>query len=241
MNVNTGRQGHTDAPCGPVHTESSRTIATVVVVGIVVAGVFGWLFWWLTEPERGQNEPVGGVQLPAAAVRPVAVGSAPPPIGPTGARLLIPSIGVNAPITPETTTGSGSSLALTIPADIQEVAWFMGTAPNSGVLPGAPGDALLAGHVDSAAAGPGALYRLASVTPGVTITVVGSDGLATNWQVSSPPVLLSKTTVAEMSWATTGPPTISIVTCGGPFDASTGHYVDNVLVHATEKAGGGNA
>lgn len=30
-----------------------------------------------------------------------------------------------------------------------------------------------------------------------------------------------------------GPPKLALVTCGGPFDAATRHYLDNVIVWAT--------
>ena len=164
-----------------------------------------------------------------------------PPIGPSGARLVIPSIGVDAPIVPESTTGSGSSLALTIPKSVNQVAWFEGSPPGTGALPGAPGDALLAGHVDSASQGPGALYELSHLSTGADIEIVGSNGQATVWTASGQPEFLPKAQVADKTWANSGSPSITIVTCGGPFDTATGHYVDNVLVHATEKAGGGHA
>jgi len=35
-------------------------------------------------------------------------------------------------------------------------------------------------------------------------------------------------------WVTTGQPKLALVTCGGPFDATTGHYSDNLIVWATE-------
>jgi hypothetical protein len=31
-------------------------------------------------------------------------------------------------------------------------------------------------------------------------------------------------------FATTGPPRLALVTCGGSFDPATGHYRDNVIV-----------
>jgi hypothetical protein len=31
-----------------------------------------------------------------------------------------------------------------------------------------------------------------------------------------------------------GAPKLALVTCGGPFDAATGHYLDNVIVWARE-------
>jgi hypothetical protein len=38
-----------------------------------------------------------------------------------------------------------------------------------------------------------------------------------------------------------GPPRLAIVTCGGPFDAATGHYVDNVIVWAVPTTDVGGA
>ena len=35
-------------------------------------------------------------------------------------------------------------------------------------------------------------------------------------------------------WVTKGPAQLALVTCGGPFDAATGHYFDNVIVWAGE-------
>jgi hypothetical protein len=33
-----------------------------------------------------------------------------------------------------------------------------------------------------------------------------------------------------------GPPTLTLITCGGAFDEATGHYVDNVVVVASPVA-----
>ena len=35
---------------------------------------------------------------------------------------------------------------------------------------------------------------------------------------------------AVLGWTTD--PTLRLVTCGGAFDYSTGHYVDNIIVYA---------
>jgi hypothetical protein len=51
---------------------------------------------------------------------------------------------------------------------------------------------------------------------------------------------VSKTT---FPWKTvlgpTGYPALRLVTCGGPFDYVTGHYVDNIIVYAN--GGGGTS
>lgn len=232
-----GHPGCPDGPGGGPRPSRPRRVRLVTAAGLVVVALLAIVATsLLLTPARSRHALAA---LGAATLAPVAApANTPPvvpapPIGATGARLVIPAIGVDAPITPETTTGvRGSTLALTIPGNIHQVGWFSGNQTGTGVLPGAPGDALIAGHVDSAAAGEGALFHLDRLTPGATITVVGSNGQATTWRISSPPVVLPKQVVAHMVWPTSGPPTITIVTCGGPFDRASGHYADNVVVNA---------
>gem|GEM_PF-496191 len=161
-------------------------------------------------------------------------------IGPTGATLVVPALGVRAPIV---ATG-GVNGSLMVPSDIHEVGWYDGInrgtasqaaseATHTAPWPGQPGVALLAGHVDWAGEGPGALYYLAELQVGDPIQVVGSNGTATTWRVSQPPVTISKSALPSTLFSNTGAPRLAVVTCGGPFDAATGHYLDNVVVWAT--------
>jgi hypothetical protein len=161
-------------------------------------------------------------------------------IGPQGAALVIPKLGVDAPLAPTGAVGAPETASLTIPSDIQTVAWWDGTVQDGHRIiqedapkPGQAGVAVIAGHIDSAAAGPGALFNLKDLTPGDGITIVGSNGQRANWTVSAAPETALKTELPASLWVTTGPPKLAIVTCGGPFDSATGHYVDNVIVWAT--------
>ena len=52
------------------------------------------------------------------------------------------------------------------------------------------------------------------------------------WTVDAPPQVNLKTELPPALWVTTGTPTVALVTCGGPFDKATGHYLDNVIVWA---------
>jgi hypothetical protein len=97
--------------------------------------------------------------------------------------------------------------------------------------------ALIAGHIDSAAAGPGALYDLKDLATGAVIEVIDSEHQVSNWRVSSPPETALKTALPPSLWVTTGPPKLALVTCGGPFDTATGHYIDNVIVWASPVTG----
>jgi len=152
-------------------------------------------------------------------------------------RLLIPSIGTNAPVSPEGATGPDGG-ALTIPADIHQVGWWDGVWQSPGGVvhekvaqPGQPGVALIAGHIDSAVQGEGALYRLQQVKPGATVTVVGRGGTTTRWTVTKLQIVL-KSALPRALFVDSGAPRLAVVSCGGPFDAATGHYLDNVIAWA---------
>jgi Sortase domain len=93
--------------------------------------------------------------------------------------------------------------------------------------------AVIAGHVDSTA-GPGALFKLKDLRVGDSIEIVDSRGRASAWTVDAAPETDLKTELPPALWATTGPPAIALVTCGGPFDTATGHYLDNVIVWARQ-------
>ena len=60
------------------------------------------------------------------------------------------------------------------------------------------------------------------------------EGDLSSWVVSAPPQTAPKSALPASLWVTTGQPKLALVTCGGPFDAATGHYSDNLIVWATE-------
>jgi uncharacterized repeat protein (TIGR01451 family) len=152
--------------------------------------------------------------------------------------LAIPALDLRAPLIPTGATGAPGAASLTIPDNIQEVGWWdgtvtdgIGTVQEPAPAPGQPGVAIVAGHVDSAAAGPGAFYDLKHLTVGDTIRVVLA-GHASTWKVITAPQTESKTELPPRLFVTTGLPRLALVTCGGPFDWATGHYLDNIIVWA---------
>jgi hypothetical protein len=158
-------------------------------------------------------------------------------IGGPGALLVIPALRVRAPIV---ATGAVDG-SMNIPADIHTVGWYDGIdrsgartmSERTASWPGQPGVSLVAGHVDWAGEGPGALYYINQLVVGDPIEVVGSNRATTRWRVSKSPLTISKKALPSDLFVNTGPPKLVLVTCGGPFDAATGHYLDNVVVWAT--------
>jgi hypothetical protein len=160
-------------------------------------------------------------------------------IGPSGSSLVIPALGVAAPLVAVGASGPPGAASLTVPSNIGEVGWWDGTVTDRTKTvqepvprPGQSGVAIIAGHVDSEAAGPGALYDLQYLRVGDTVQVVGSDGHDSAWTVSTTPETNPKTALPASLFVTTGRPRLALVTCGGPFDSATGHYVDNLIVWA---------
>jgi hypothetical protein len=207
-------------------------IFTVVIVAVfaVAGGVFlNWVHGFNSQSSSAASQP--GT---AAAGAGSGGGS-----GQSGTNLLvIPSIGANAPIVPEGASGPDGG-ALDVPSSVHVVGWWDGLwqAPNGTVQekvakPGQQGVALLAGHIDSAVQGHGALYRLQALKAGAPVTVYGtSRGAVTHWKVTRIQVVLKSALPAAL-FVNHGPPQLAVVSCGGPFDSATGHYEDNVIAWA---------
>ena len=140
-----------------------------------------------------------------------------PAVLPVGAEWVrIPSLNVTAAATPEAVHAG----QLGVPSDPAEVGWWM---PSTAEL-------VIDGHVDTAAAGPGALYRVGFLHPGAAVvvkTVSGIehwtvDGVRTYQKGQLPPGLFGGYDSR-----------LVIITCGGPFDYATHHYEDNVVAYAS--------
>jgi Sortase domain len=139
-------------------------------------------------------------------------------------RLLIPAIGVNAPVLP---TGVQAGGSLAIPPDPSDVGWWEG-----GGFPGEPtGAVILVGHINSAVLGPGALLRLQDVRPGNAVTVI-TAGQTLRYQVVALRAYAKANLPVAAVFGQQVAARLVIVSCGGLFDATTGHYLDNVVAYA---------
>jgi hypothetical protein len=150
-------------------------------------------------------------QLPAAAaVEPVAVTAG--------------DDAISGPVVP---TGVNPSTGeLDLPAEAEVVAWY-----RYGPAPGAPGSAVLAGHVDWHGV-PGIFFRLRELHAGDAVSVAMSDGSVQAWTVTDVTLVAKPELPVADVFSRTGPPTLTLVTCGGSFDSRTHHYRSNVIVTA---------
>ncbi len=244
---------------GSTHRRHYWAGVAAVTTGFLVSGlvIFGFSHSARSGPSARQP---GLSALPAAQPARVAANSATPAgngavavapgssdrsdvsqIGVSGSLLVIPALNVRAPLVPTGAVGAPETASLTIPADIHTVGWWDGTVHDGdrtvheeAPAPGQPGVAVIAGHVDSATAGPGALFDLRKLEVGDIVEISDSAGHQSNWIVDAAPQSAVKTQLPPSLWVTTGTPKLALVTCGGPFDPATGHYVDNVIVWARQ-------
>jgi hypothetical protein len=146
-----------------------------------------------------------------------------PPVAEEPVRIIIPVIGVSAPIVDLALNPDGS---LEVPSGFLEAGWYAGSS-----VPGAAGPAVIVGHVDSRS-GPAVFYLLRELTPRATIDVrVRGKGLR-RFIVARVAEYPKSAFPTEAVYGPTSRPTLRLITCGGSFDFSTGHYIDNVVVYA---------
>jgi len=113
------------------------------------------------------------------------------------------------------------------------VAWY----ENLGSL-GKIGNIVMAGHIDYWNVGPAVFYNLSTLQPGDPIVVTGDDGktypFAVEWvrQYDSESIPLD-----EVTGPTPGQ-SLTLITCGGAFDYTNGHYLQRTVVRANRNGAG---
>ena len=134
----------------------------------------------------------------------------------------IPAIGVRARVVPVPVSDDGEQ---TVPAGLTVAGWSTATS-----VPGTPGPAVLLGHVDGRT-GPAVFFRLREVAAGSPVVVELSDGSRVRFSVRRV-ARFPKSAVPASAYGPTVGSELRLVTCGGVFDPSAGHYRDNVVVFA---------
>ena len=137
--------------------------------------------------------------------------------------LKIEAAGVDSPLVDLRRQRDGT---LEVPADFARAGWY-----RDGVKPGDRGPAVLVGHVDSYD-GPAVFYNLKDLRKGDEIVVTRTDGSRVEFAVYAWETVPKDEFPTSKVYGDTDGPELRLVTCGGPFDAQTKHYRDNVVVYA---------
>ncbi len=115
---------------------------------------------------------------------------------------------------------------LQVPTDSEVAGWY-----RLGAKPGDPGPAVIVGHVDSQS-GPAVFYRLGTLAPRDLVRVSWKGGASVFFRVDAVRQYAKTVFPTALVYGPTKAAQLRLVTCGGAFDAQTGHYLDNVVVFA---------
>ncbi|MCT9931897.1 class F sortase [Planotetraspora sp. A-T 1434] len=140
-------------------------------------------------------------------------------------RLTIDKIGVETPLLK---LGLNPDRTLETPsmANVMKAGWYTG-----GPTPGQNGTSVLVGHVDSRN-GPAVFYRLRDLRPGDAVKVTRKDGSTAVFTVYKREQVPKNRFPTQRVYRQATRPELRLITCGGGFDRSIGHYVDNLIVYA---------
>ncbi|HEX6969058.1 MAG TPA: class F sortase [Micromonosporaceae bacterium] len=163
---------------------------------------------------------------------------------PDPTAIYLPKLDVGSTLIPLGLTGKtkdcpdGNCLEVPPVFTPEQAGWYAGKKKledGDEWKPGETGPAVIVGHVDGLfpdgkKGKPGIFARLKELTPGDEILVDQADGEQLRYRVTA----VEQHPKAEFPWdrvmAETGKPTLQLITCGGEFDRSIGHYRDNVVV-----------
>jgi sortase (surface protein transpeptidase) len=138
----------------------------------------------------------------------------------------IPSIGARSTLIQ---LGLDANKAIQVPPvdQPQQAGWY-----QYGPTPGQTGPAVIIGHIDGDHR-QGIFWRLHDVKPGATVSVGRQDGRTVNFTVTKVDQVAKSAFPTNAVYGDTAGPELRLITCGGAFDSTTGHYLDNVIVYAT--------
>ncbi|GLY96435.1 class F sortase [Actinoplanes sp. NBRC 103695] len=141
-------------------------------------------------------------------------------------RLAVPALKLNATVDAVGIDAKTGDFA--VPPSVDQVGWYR-FGPG---FSAAAGSIVVAGHVDSAAEGKGAFFRLGELEAGDEVMLTGPGGKTRVFEVVARERYRKTAIPLRKFFARDGDPRLTLITCGGPFDPKTRHYRDNVVVTA---------
>lgn len=138
-------------------------------------------------------------------------------------RLRIPAIGVNANVDSVGITYRGNMSA---PANYKEVGWY-----KYGPIPGEPGSAAIAGHVDNGLALPGVFSRLGNIAAGEEVYVDTVEGETIRFEVIEKKIYNFDARPEEV-FAQSDEALLKLITCAGSWQEDYDTHSERLVVTA---------
>ena len=150
------------------------------------------------------------------------------PVGPVlnqaaPVRLTIPDLRISTGIM---RLGLQDDGTMEVPRSAGRAGWY-----ERSPTPGALGPAVVAGHVTWDRK-PDVFFELGRLKPGQRVDVARADGSTAVFEVTKVERYAKRDFPTEEVYGTADHAGLRLITCGGVFDAASGHYLDNVIAFA---------
>ncbi|PRX48047.1 sortase family protein [Nonomuraea fuscirosea] len=144
----------------------------------------------------------------------------------TPIKIVIRSLGIKAPIK---SVGLAKDGTIEVPPanNVNLVGWYRNMS-----TPGEAGPAVLLGHKDTRTRD-AVFARLSEIKNGDTIEVKRQDRTTAVFTVGGVEQAAKKTFPTQRVYGPRDNAQLHLITCGGDYDRTVGHYTDNVIVYAT--------
>ncbi len=139
------------------------------------------------------------------------------------ARLIIPSIGVDADVQYVGVTAAGN---MAVPTNFTDVGWY-----RYGTVPGQRGSAVVAGHVDNAIGFAGVFKRLEELAEGEEVFIVTKTGKRLRFEVEGAETYGYRDVPTERVFNASDSRRLNLVTCGGTWIQSERSYDERHVVY----------
>lgn len=159
--------------------------------------------------------------------------AAPKVVGPTlpssnPVAIDIPAINVTSNLQDLGLAATGSIQVPQPGPAYNEAAWY-----DDSPTPGTVGPSVIEGHIDSAATGPSVFFNLGALKPGDPVQVTLADGVVAVFTVTGVREYPKSSFPTAAVYGNTDFAALRLITCGGAFDYTTGHYLSNTVVFAS--------
>ncbi|MFD0586519.1 class F sortase [Paenibacillus sp. GCM10027627] len=101
---------------------------------------------------------------------------------------------------------------------------------SPGIMPGEPGTAVMAGHVDDLT-GPAVFYSLTSLKVGDHVVVSNAEGKSLLFQVIMAQSYPTNAAPIDQIFGDTEEARLHLITCTGKYDRKTGNYDKRLVVY----------
>jgi sortase A len=142
--------------------------------------------------------------------------------GITPSRIKIPSLEIDTEIIPVGLLENGE---MAVPKETNIVGWY-----NKGVMPGAKGNSVVAGHVDSKE-GPAIFFYLKNLEKGQEILISDKEGHTRKFVVREKKSYKNDEAPIEEIFGVSSKRNLNLITCTGTFNHALHEYPDRLVVY----------